>query len=193
MKLNITLLVLPPLIALCLGVFIGTVWPVYLVQIELESESYYDDWQPDLLVTEELPMYDNIYIHADSGIKGIYVDDELIWPKTPITITEITITPEPEIITETITVYQELKDFESLVELKQFVNDWKSSNWLMATTTDHQCEFYAMKLQADAQEAGYLINCQISGNHMHNSVIIGNDIYFIEPQTGIIEFWGTLE
>ena len=44
-----------------------------------------------------------------------------------------------------------------------------------------------------ASERGLIANFQVTGYHAHNSVVIGNDVWMVEPQTGEIWFWGNLE
>lgn len=105
---------------------------------------------------------------------------------------------EVEKVIETTTLV-ELKDFASLAELKQ---------WLAGDYTDglhyifnndgsgiypnpdyEDCDGYAVALQKAAEESGYRISIQVDTRKHHalNCVFIGNEVYFIEPQTD--EVW----
>jgi hypothetical protein len=94
------------------------------------------------------------------------------------------------------------------VELKQFASEEALVAWLHVDSTDgltyikdlFECENYAQTLIRHAQAEGYHMSFQvlknytrpdtkefIKGPHAINSTIIGNDIYFIDPQTD--DFW----
>ena len=86
------------------------------------------------------------------------------------------------------------KEFESLDALKA---------WLAQDDTDHaiyifgsgclinyDCDDYAIALVYNALQAGYSVSTEISGDHMMNTTIIGNEIYLIEPQTDEVRLWG---
>ena len=86
------------------------------------------------------------------------------------------------------------KEFESLDALKA---------WLAQDDTDHaiyifgsgclinyDCDDYAVALVYNALQAGYSVSTEISGDHMMNTTIIGNEIYMIEPQTDEVRLWG---
>ena len=93
-------------------------------------------------------------------------------------------------------------------ELQQFESEEALSEWLHSDKTDElpyvkdlfECEDFARSLVRHALEDGRYISFQvlknytrpdikefIEGPHAINSTIIGNGIYFIEPQTD--EFW----
>jgi len=86
------------------------------------------------------------------------------------------------------------REFESLDELKA---------WLAKDDTDktiyifgsgclgaYDCDDYAVALVYNAFLDGYSISLQVEGNHMLNSTIIGDRIYFIEPQNDKVWLWG---
>jgi len=91
------------------------------------------------------------------------------------------------------------REFQSLDELKSWLAEdntnaihlisgeyaWEGT-WV---DPDYDCDDYATTLMRNALEDGYLVSTQISvfTQHMLNSTIIGNRIYFIEPQTD--EVW----
>jgi len=95
-----------------------------------------------------------------------------------------------------------LKDFTSLQELQSWLaKDYTDGVHLICPpsgsinlTTDvstykdpryNKCDDYAYELQQAAMRDGYLISIELDeiNNHALNLVFIGNDIYFIEPQT----------
>ena len=117
------------------------------------------------------------------------VSDSVTPPR--VTITEITITPAPEIVT----VYEpiQLRDFETIADLKQFITwTWATSpEYLeLKSTLDYntpgKCELWAMGCQKFAQSQGYRINFQVTGFHAECSVIIGNTVYMFDPKSGEI-------
>jgi hypothetical protein len=96
------------------------------------------------------------------------------------------------------------------MELKQFESEEELIEWLHTDKTDElpyikdlfECENFARTLMRHALKSGYYMSFQvlkdytrpdtkefIQGPHAINSTIIGNDIYFIDPQTD--EFWVT--
>jgi hypothetical protein len=93
-------------------------------------------------------------------------------------------------------------------ELKQFESEEELAEWLNADKTDElpyikdlfECENFARTLMRNALGNGHYISFQVlknytrpdtreftEGPHAINSTIIGNYIYFIEPQTD--DFW----
>ena len=112
---------------------------------------------------------------ADKHINDDYTGQE-VQPPAPVsdsvtppqvTVTEITVTPEPEIVT----VYEpvQLKEFVSPAELKHFITwTWASSpEYLeLKDTQDYntpgKCELWAVGCQKFAQSQGYRINFQVA-------------------------------
>lgn len=102
----------------------------------------------------------------------------------------------------------ELRNFNSLEELKQ----WLAAVAMNITTIFFQrpdapvdCDDYALDLQRKALADGYILSFQIISRSEYNAVfqgelppgqslhainlaIIGNNVYYIEPQTGEITF-----
>lgn len=110
-------------------------------------------------------------------------------------------------------ILTELRNFNDLEELKQ---------WLVAMDTDRttvylqlpgaavDCDDYALDLQHKALADGYIVSFEIIGRseynalfeielppsqslHAINLAIIGNDAYYIEPQTDEIVFAARLD
>lgn len=86
------------------------------------------------------------------------------------------------------------KEFGSVDELKAWLaqDDTDSTLYVFGTGClgNYDCDDYAVALAYNALWDGYSVSMQIAGNHMFNSTIIGNDIYFIEPQSDQVWFWG---
>jgi hypothetical protein len=93
----------------------------------------------------------------------------------------------------------ELSNFTSLGELKQWLSSLATFH-LQSSDTELDCDDYALQMQNRALADGYIVSLQIINNseynalftnqlptsqalHAINSVVIGNDIYFVEPQT----------
>lgn len=114
-----------------------------------------------------------------SACMGFLVGQVAYEPKI---ITEYVDRPVEVVIEKTIEVPLELREFGSLDELKT----WMPSLYIFGG----DCDDYSLYLVELAHQDGYEMSTQITGTHMLNSTIIGNDIYFIEPQTGEIWLWG---
>jgi hypothetical protein len=115
----------------------------------------------------------------------------------PITITNTTNNTIERIVTNNATEYVDriingqLREFTSVGKLTDWVNEHQ-----LQISGDVDCDDYAMRLQQQAYEDGYMVSVQlifngylddvrvsdVMGAHMGNLVIIGNNIYWIEPQ-----------
>ena len=86
------------------------------------------------------------------------------------------------------------RQFESLAELNAWLAEDDSDTTLYifgsGCLSEYDCDDYAAALVYNALSDGYAVSTQIVGNHMLNSTIIGNDIYYIEPQTDEVWLWG---
>ncbi len=101
---------------------------------------------------------------------------------------------EQEVIVERII---SLREFASLEELEEWLaNDTTSAlhfiggeNGLTPDPEYDDCDDYAYALQKAAEKDGFRLSVQVDvlKQHALNSVFIGNDVYFIEPQTD--EVW----
>lgn len=84
------------------------------------------------------------------------------------------------------------KHFSSLDELTGWLETVRQSTTTVFFSAEgkdlnYDCDDYALDLQERAMEDGYWLDTQIeAGNppHMMNMAIIGNEIYYVEPQTG---------
>ncbi len=117
-------------------------------------------------------------------------------------ITEIKeVVVEKEVIVEKEIIVEktaELREFASLEELEEWLaNDTTNAlhlifggeEGLIINPSFEDCDDYAYALQKAAERDGFRISVQIDtrGQHALNSVFIGNNVYFIEPQTD--EVW----
>ena len=122
----------------------------------------------------------------------------------PVTVTEY--------VERVKSVPVELRDFSELEELKQWLEDKKNVTTVrfQSPNVTVDCDDYALEMQQKALADGYLISLEIIGpgeynklfknselppNTLHaiNLVIIGNDAYYIEPQTGEVVFVAHLD
>jgi hypothetical protein len=86
------------------------------------------------------------------------------------------------------------REFESLDELRAWLAKDDTDNTLYIFGSGclgtYDCDDYAVALVYNAFFDGYSISLQVEGDHMLNSTIIGNNIYFIEPQNDKVWLWG---
>ena len=96
----------------------------------------------------------------------------------------------------------EWREFTSLEELESWLaeDDTDRYVYLLAgedgvprNSAEYDCDDYAIALQRRAAESGFLMSVTIIEEqgvpHMINLVCIGNDIYYIEPQTDEVWFY----
>lgn len=83
---------------------------------------------------------------------------------------------------------RELRNFSSIEELELFLAE-DNTNEYEYISNEFDCDDFALMLQRNALEKGYIINCQtLFTAHVLNMVIINNEIYYIEPMTDEIIF-----
>jgi hypothetical protein len=86
------------------------------------------------------------------------------------------------------------REFQSLDELKAWLaqDDTDSTLNIVGSTNfgNYDCDDYAVALMYNALSDGYLVSLQIEDSHMLNCTVIGNGIYFIEPQSDKVWLWG---
>ena len=86
------------------------------------------------------------------------------------------------------------KEFGSVDELKAWLaqDDTDSTFYIFGSgcMTNYDCDDYAVALLYNALWDGYSVSLQVEGSHMLNSTVIGNNIYFIEPQNDTVWLWG---
>ncbi len=92
-------------------------------------------------------------------------------------------------------VNNEWREFESVASLTEWVKEHLAYIWIVGDKAA-DCDDYAERLQREAFKDGYLLSLQVivggmlNGKnvsnymdlHMGNLAIVGNEIYFIEPQ-----------
>jgi len=95
----------------------------------------------------------------------------------------------------------ELREFTSLEELKAWLGEDDTDEYVyllagedgvLRTSDKYDCDDYALQLQRRAAKSGFLMSATIIEKqgkpHMINLANIGNDIYYIEPQTDEVWF-----
>jgi len=96
----------------------------------------------------------------------------------------------------------ELHEFASVKELRawlaeddtdEYVYLWAGRDGVCQASDKFDCDDYARQLQCRAAESGFLLSITIVTEqgrpHMINLACIGNDIYYIEPQTDQVWFY----
>jgi len=173
------------------------------------GQKYYE---PQVVVKYELVTVDRIVE------KVVYTPVERVIETVVYEPVE-TVVYEPidKIIVEEIEVPRSLDYFESLVELKQWLNDVKFID-IHFDVVDRvgnnikkfDCDDYAIELQDRALQQGYILSFEVIGYneynslfnekkipygaiHAINSAIIGNEVYYIEPQTQETVFVANLD
>ena len=132
-------------------------------------------------------------------------------------VEKIVYKPAEEPVIKEIEVQRSLLQFESLAELKQWLSNVKLIdihftvvNEIGNSVQKFDCDDYARRLQDWALQEGYIISFEVIRHteynslftqkrlpvgdiHAINSVIIGNSVYYIEPQTQEIIFVANLD
>ncbi|MFC2072058.1 hypothetical protein ACFLUU_05000 [Chloroflexota bacterium] len=109
-------------------------------------------------------------------------------------------------------VSTELRNFSNLEELKQWLEDRKNVTTIrfQSPNTVVDCDDYALEMQHGALRDGYIVSFEIIGEseynelftillppsqslHAINLAIIGNNAYYIEPQTDEVVFIAYLD
>jgi hypothetical protein len=90
----------------------------------------------------------------------------------------------------------ELREFESKVHLRIWLNQ-TGINQREYIPTEYDCEDFAIDLVKLALKDGYWMGLVDSGEHIYNFTMIGNNVYWIEPQSNMtdvqIRKYGTLD
>ena len=84
------------------------------------------------------------------------------------------------------------REFEALERCKAWLAEDDTDSTIhyifgSGSWTDYDCDDYSVALVRNAREYCYEVSTQIDDDHMRNSTIIGNEIYYIEPETD--EVW----
>lgn len=102
---------------------------------------------------------------------------------------------KPEAIAEVLADKPQLEEFASLEELRgwlakddidKYVYLFCDDDGVARLSGRYDCDDYALELQYRAAVSGFLLSATIIngpvGPHMINMAVIGNDIYYVEPQ-----------
>jgi hypothetical protein len=147
-------------------------------------------------------IYQKIDVVSETLVQTVkeYIDQPAPKPEVTETVVEKTIeVPVTKYVEIEKEVPAELKQFESEEELAAWL-DTDKTNELPYIKDLFECENFARTLIRHALREGYYLSFQvlknytrpdtnefIAGPHAINSIIIGNVIYFIDPQTD--DFW----
>ncbi len=100
----------------------------------------------------------------------------------------------------------EQREFSSKGELRKWLLDdhtdknvyiWDGPDGTERSSENYDCDDFALDLQRIASEDGFLMSVTIIDKddqpHMLNLVTIGNEVYYIEPQTDEVWFYSYLD
>ena len=165
-------------------------------------------WLSMLILAMVFAFFLGGYIGQEVYEPKVIVEEKIEYVEKPIK--ELIVQVEERIVEVPVEVpvevSQKLRDFESTEELEA----WLEENYidqavmLYASGKKFDCDDYALRLIKDADKDGYRMFLQViyhpyrkpltgevasrkGANHAVCSVIIGNNVYFIEPQTD--EYW----
>lgn len=136
-------------------------------------------------------------------------------PETDVVVVEKPVIQEVEVIKEVVEKEIEYRDVvkevtvEKPVEQKEFSSKEQLIEWLgeddnttavifspgdgEASDNEFDCDDYALNLQQRALKDGFLMSTTITEKdgqlHMINLTVIGNEVYYIEPQTDEVWFY----
>ena len=142
-------------------------------------------------------------------------------PETEFVIVEQEVVREVEVVKEVVKKEIEYRDIvkeviiEKPIQQREFTSKEELVNWLAEddaettvyffVTTDgttgssdeYDCDDYALELQQRASKDGFLVSVTITEKndqpHMMNLATIGNEVYYIEPQTDEVSFYCYLD
>jgi len=92
------------------------------------------------------------------------------------------------------------REFESLEHFKGWYKEQEFHPILPSPAYEVDCDDYAERVQWVALQQGYSVSCHLGPTvywrppesykgHLFNMVIIGNDIYYLEPEPGRFKVW----
>ncbi len=144
-----------------------------------------------------------IIITSAFFMAGFEVRDKYFRPEPEKVFVEIIIYPPPtppEIIIETIEVIKEVpipivpREFKNMTEIAEFIKDLNIEEFV---EPDWDCDDYAYFVWSVAMRDGYFMSFESDYKkgqlHALNSTVVGNKVYFIEPQEGKIWLYGLLD
>lgn len=172
--------------------------------------------------TEVICLMSIVLVSAFAGLCfGVHYGQETFQPQVVteyVTLPPVEVKAPGEVIKE---VPRELREFESLDELKGWLEtDETDKHHVMRLVIEPGmsgtfnigdcCEDYAMRLQESALDDGYIMSvstiwwneynalftqkqCHYGEKHALNLTIIGNRVWYIEPQNDEIQFAGDLD
>jgi len=151
-------------------------------------------------------------------VHEIHTIDRVVYEPVETVIEKVVYKPVETVIVKRVETPKLLRHFQDLDELEQ----WLGNMWVLDIRFDvvdketsqrikrFDCEDYAIRLQGKALRDGYIMSFEVirsveynalfnqqqipnSAIHAINSVILGNEVYYIEPQTYEIVFVAYLD
>jgi len=158
-------------------------------------------------------------VTTEYQIRTIYRDvEKIVYEPEEKVITQIIYEPVEKVVIRRIEKPVPLRSFEDLDELQDWLNNTGVINIHFSIiggedgqeTNKLDCDDYAIQLQEKALTAGYIVSFEVIDSteynthfeqkkipcgviHAINSVVIGNEIYYIEPQNHEIAFVAYLD
>jgi len=157
-------------------------------------------------------------VTTEYQVRTIYRDvEKIVYEPEEKIITQIIYEPVEKVVIRRIEKPVPLRSFEDLDELKEWLGNtgvidihFNITGGATGATNKLDCDDYAIELQEKALTAGYIVSFEVIGSaeynthfeqkkipggviHAINSVVIGNEIYYIEPQNHEVVFAAYLD
>ncbi|MFC1990060.1 response regulator [Chloroflexota bacterium] len=157
-----------------------------------------------IIVTIIAAITATVFIFTSEPVTDVVIVEKEVVREVEITKEVVKKEIEYRDIVKEVTVEKPIKqsEFASLEELKKWLAEKSVTKSIFffvipdgtqASSNKYDCDDYALDLQKRALEDGYLMSASIiekqGQQHMINLVTIGNDIYYIEPQTDEVWFY----
>ncbi len=145
-----------------------------------------------------------VFIFASEPVTDVVIVEKEVVREVEVTKEVVKKEIEYRDIVKNVIVEKPIKqrEFASLEELKKWLAEksvtksiffFVTPDGTQASSNKYDCDDYALDLQKRALEDGYLMSASIiekqGQQHMINLATIGNDVYYIEPQTDEVWFY----
>ncbi len=123
--------------------------------------------------------------------EGLYAKIQELQDRPPETVVVREVRVVSEV--EEVPVYHDLREFQDVNELQEWVENWAYTPTSINGTVDllsdaNDCDDWTLAMVRDATRDGYItgVVLDLERSHLFVCCIIGNYFYFIEPQSGDI-------
>ncbi|MFC2041100.1 PleD family two-component system response regulator [Chloroflexota bacterium] len=145
-----------------------------------------------------------VFIFTSEPVTDVVIVEKEVVREAEVTKEVVKKEIEYRDIVKEVTVEKPIKqsEFASLEELKKWLAEksvtksiffFVTPDGTQASSNKYDCDDYALDLQRRALEDGYLMSASIIEKqgqlHMINLATIGNEVYYIEPQTNEVWFY----